>query len=212
MKTDQLIGLLASNLEPVRRGQTERAIVSATIAGGAAAYGVMRLTLPVLDLGQHPHLPFLMLKLAFTLALVSVGVVFLVRSTRPGRDDSHAGVALVLPFVLLAGAGVAGVMTSPTAEWAALLLGTQWALCCVCIPLFAIVPFGALTWAVRKGAPTDLRRAGAIVGLVAGGLGAAAYAFACPDHALPFIALWYSVPIGLCAFGGATVGPHLLRW
>lgn len=50
MKTYELIELLASDLEAARPGPTERAVVSATIAGGVAAYGGMRLTLPVVPL------------------------------------------------------------------------------------------------------------------------------------------------------------------
>jgi len=37
---------------------------------------------------------------------------------------------------------------------------------------------------------TARRVAGAIAGLVAGSLGATAYAFHCPDDSVPFIAIW----------------------
>jgi len=65
---------------------------------------------------------------------------------------------------------------------------------------------------LRKGAPTNLKRTGAIAGLVAGALGAMAYAFHCPDDFLPFLAFWYGGLIALCAFIGAKFGPRLLRW
>ena len=82
----------------------------------------------------------------------------------------------------------------------------------LCIPLFATVPFILLIWALRKGAPTNLKRTGAIAGLVAGALGAMAYAFHCPDDFLPFLAIWYGGLIALCAFVGSRLGPRLLRW
>jgi hypothetical protein len=50
-----------------------------------------------------------------------------------------------------------------------MVFGPQWAACLICIPLFAAVPFASLIWALRKGAPTNLTRTGAIAGLVAGG-------------------------------------------
>lgn len=46
--------------------------------------------------------------------------------------------------------------------------GAAAALCLFCIPLLVIIPFCSLIWALRKGAPTDLRRSGAVAGLVAG--------------------------------------------
>jgi hypothetical protein len=51
-----------------------------------------------------------------------------------------------------------------------------------------------------------------MAGLVAGAIGAAAYAFHCPDDSLPFIALWYGGSIAFCAPVGAMLGPRVLRW
>ena len=93
-----------------------------------------------------------------------------------------------------------------------MILETQWATCILCIPLFALIPFVALIWALRKGAPTNLTRTGAIAGLVAGALGAAAYALHCPDDSLPFIAIWYGAMVLLCSWIGARLGPWVLRW
>jgi len=98
------------------------------------------------------------------------------------------------------------------ASWGALVLGTAWWSCLVCIPLFAAVPFVALIGAARNGAPTSLTRTGAAAGLVAGAFGAAAYALHGPDDLVPFIAVWYSAAIGLCALVGALLGRRLLQW
>jgi len=93
-----------------------------------------------------------------------------------------------------------------------MMFGMHWATCLLCIPLFAVVPFAALIWALGRGAPTNLRRAGAIAGLVAGALGATAYAFHCPDDSVPFVAIWYGTLVGVCGAIGAMIGPRLLRW
>lgn len=84
--------------------------------------------------------------------------------------------------------------------------------CLLCIVCFAVVPFAALTWAIHKGAPTRLSLRGAIAGVIAGGLGAAAYAFGCTTDTIPFIAVCYGAAIALCALIGAQLGPRLLRW
>ena len=53
---------------------------------------------------------------------------------------------------------------------------------------------------------------GFLAGLLAGGLGAAAYAADCPDDSPLFVMTWY--PVGILALGalGAFAGSKLLRW
>jgi len=92
-------------------------------------------------------------------------------------------------------------------------MGDRWLQCLVSIPIIATLPFAAIVWAVRRFAsPTDLVRAGAFAGLVAGGLSAIGYALHCTDDSLPFVALWYGGTIALCTVAGAMLGPRLLRW
>lgn len=207
MNTDRLIDALSTNLEPVRRGQLTTTLTTALVIGAVAAFCLMLVTL-----GLRPefgaHLGFVAVKLLFALSLVGLGAVFLLRLMRPGWSVPPI-VWLLNPFLAI---GVAALVVTWGHSTGPLVRGTLWAVCLSCIPLFAAVPFAALVWAVRNGAPTDLRRAGAIIGLVAGAVGAAAYAFYCPDDSLPFIAVWYSAAIALCALVGALLGPRLLRW
>ena len=77
---------------------------------------------------------------------------------------------------------------------------------------FAAIPLAAVIYALRKGAPTRLKLCGGIAGIVAGGIGAAAYAFNCTSDTIPFIAIWYGAAIVLCAVIGAQLGPRVLRW
>jgi hypothetical protein len=213
MKTERLIDALSSNLEPIQSGRLGRTLALAIIVGAIAAFCVMLATLGLReDFGDSAHLRFLALKLLFAGGLVATGAALLIHLMRPGRVGRGRLVFVLVPFIAISVAALAALAWEPAATWYVLFLGTQWATCLICIPLFAAIPFATLTWAVRNGAPTDLRRAGAIVGLVAGALGAAAYAFYCPDDSLPFIAIRYSAAIALCALIGAVFGPRLLRW
>ncbi len=92
------------------------------------------------------------------------------------------------------------------------MMGERRLECLLSIPLIAVVPFVVIMWAVRKAAPTNLTRTGALVGLVAGGVSAIAYALHCTDDSLPFVALWYGGTIFLCTLAGALTGSRLLRW
>jgi hypothetical protein len=130
----------------------------------------------------------------------------------PGRDPRSWAPYLLLPIVLVGAAGVVALGLAPPTAWAEMMLGTHWAMCLVCIPLFATLPFAMLIWALRRGAPTELALTGAIAGYVAGALGAAAYSLRCPDDSLPFIAIWYGGSILFCAVVGGRLGPRLLRW
>ena len=213
MNTDKLIDVLSANLEPVDRAALTRAIAWALVVATAAAFCVMLATV-----GARPGVVgddgrgFLALKLVFAVSLVAGGAAWLVRSMRPGRELRGPFWLLALPFVAIIVAGATDVIRETSAPLNRMVFGTQWAMCVACIPLFAVLPFAILIWTARQGAPTNLPRTGAMAGLVAGGLGAVAYAFHCPDDFLPFIALWYGGGIAFCALVGALLGPRLLRW
>ncbi|MDU6727905.1 MAG: DUF1109 domain-containing protein, partial [Bradyrhizobium sp.] len=102
--------------------------------------------------------------------------------------------------------------SAPRSHWGRMIVGDEWLECLLSIPIIAIVPFAVSIWAVRKGAPTNLVRAGAFAGLIAGGVSAIGYALHCTDDSLPFISVWYGGTIVLCTLAGAALGPRLLRW
>ena len=213
MKTDQLIHMLSTNLEPAKdRGQLRTALFMALVIGGVASFCVMLTTVGLRPDADGFHLEFLALKLLFMLILIGAGTALLDKLIRPGQNGRTLYASIFLTFLAIGLAGLVGLVVEPPTAWHQMILGTQWATCLYCIPLFAIVPFAVLIWALRKGAPTNLTRTGAIAGLVAGALGATAYAFHCADDSLPFIAIWYGVMVMLCAGIGAKLGPWLLRW
>jgi hypothetical protein len=213
MKTDELIDMLSTNLEPAKSGQFRKVLAFTVVAGGLAAFCVMLATVGLrTDASGGFHPVYLALKLLFMLTLIGVGAALLARLICPGQDGRSLYTVIFLTFLAVGLAGVVTLVVRPSAAWGRMILGTQWAMCSFCIPLFAIPPFAALIWALRRGAPTNLKRAGAVAGLVAGALGAVAYAFHCPDDSIPFIALWYGAMVGLCALMGALFGPRLLRW
>jgi hypothetical protein len=166
------------------------------------------------DLVGGMPLGFMALKLFFSLSLVGAGAVFLIKSMHPGQGSRQSFLLVFLPFLMVGSAGlIALALTGESyTSCVRMMMGTRWQTCLLCIPLFAVIPFAALIWALRHGAPTNLRRTGAIAGLVAGALGATAYAFHCADDSLPFLAIWYGGSIALCTFLGAKLGPRLLRW
>jgi hypothetical protein len=213
MKTDQLIDMLSTNVEPVKSGQGWKPLVWALAIGGAVSFCMMLVTVGLrTQAAGGIHVGFLALKLLFMLSVIGTGTALLMKLIRPGQEVRKLFRFLFLPFLVAGFVGIVALALQPSSVWDRMILGTEWVTCLFCIPLFAIVPFALLIWALRKGAPTNLKRTGAIAGLVAGALGATAYAFHCSDDSLPFVAIWYGAMVVLCAWIGARLGPRLLRW
>lgn len=211
MKTDDLIRILSTNVEPIDRRQVEREVAAAVGIGTAAAVGaVLIFSGPRADVSDARALTFLMLKLAFAIAIIVTASIYLVRLARPGGEMRTKITWAGWPFLGIALLAAISLVLAPLWHWHT--MGTDWLECLLSIPLIAIVPFAVVIWVVRRMAPTDLTRTGALAGLVAGGMSAAGYALHCTDDSLPFIALWYGGTIALCMLAGAVLGPRLLRW
>lgn len=69
-----------------------------------------------------------------------------------------------------------------------------------------------LLWVARRAVVTRPATAGASAGLLAGALGAAAYAIACKNDGAAFVLIWYGLAIGTVCFLGALIGQRYLRW
>jgi hypothetical protein len=69
-----------------------------------------------------------------------------------------------------------------------------------------------LLWVTRRAVVTRPAAAGASAGLLAGALGAAAYAIACKNDGAAFVLIWYGLAIGSVCFLGALIGQRYLRW
>jgi hypothetical protein len=185
----------------------------AVAAGGVAAFGAMFVLFGIRgDLTAPSGLTYLPLKLVFTLITVVLTSIALSKLARPGGEQKTPVALVALPFVAIIVLATISLASAPSTHWERMVVGDQWLECLISIPIIAVVPFAVIIWAVRAMAPTDLGRAGALAGLVAGSVSATAYAFHCMDDSLPFVALWYGGTIALCTLAGAMLGPRLLRW
>jgi hypothetical protein len=213
MKTQQLIDLLSTNLEPVDTHKVVRGLWIATVAGLVLASLTCVVTLGIRpDLNNPGVLGFLCIKLGFATVVTVLGWRLLLKHTRPGGENRSQISLIGVPFFALMAVAAVNLVLVPASYWGHLVMGDRLLQCLVSIPIMAVVPFAIIVWAVRNAAPTNLLRAGALAGLVAGGIGAMAYALHCPNDSLPFIAFWYGGTIVFCTLAGAGLGPRLLRW
>jgi hypothetical protein len=216
VNTEHLIDHLSADLKPVGRVRFGKTLFVAMLIGGAAAFVAMLATVgPRVDVGSTVHLEWTAVKLIFALSVTLTAAPQLLKSMRPGLEKETHPAIVLLPFAAAIAAAFAILLFVTPSAWIVMLRGAtsvSSGRCLLCIIFFAAMPFAAIVWALRQGAPTRLGLCGAIAGVVAGGLGAAAYALTCTSDTIPFIAVCYSVAITLCAFIGAQIGPWLFRW
>jgi hypothetical protein len=213
MKTDDLVRMISTNVEAVSYREPQRMILISAGLGAATSLVAMLLFLGVrTDLSELRAWQFITVKSIFTGAIIGISLANLTRIARPG-GERRVSIALgLLPFGGALILAIASLAITPLSGWRGLFFGQYWVLCLLCIPVNAIVPFAAIVWAMRQLAPTNLVVAGAMAGRAAGSISAFAYSLHCTDDSFPFIALWYSLTIGLCAVLGGLVGQRLLRW
>lgn len=212
MKTDDLIGALAMDLAPSRL-RFRGLFVGAMLGGAIIAAVVFVILLGVrADLGVAMGSPRFLMKFVVTLALLVTAVGLLSRLAVPGRIAGRWAFALLGAPLLLAAAAAVELAILPSADWRVQLLGHNARYCVMLIPLLAAGPLACLLLALRRGAPSRPGLAGAIAGLVAGGLAATLYAAHCIDDSPLFVAAWYSLAIGIVALIGFALGSRLLRW
>ncbi|MEH2566407.1 hypothetical protein V1289_006034 [Bradyrhizobium sp. AZCC 2289] len=213
MKTDDLVEVLSARIDPADFRAVGRRIAMAVAAGSLLAVAAILVGLgPRTGLSTVGAWTFLFLKIAFAAAIAGTATTYLTRLSRPGGALRHGTLVVILPFLVIVALALVSLGSAPVSHWDRMVAGDEWLECLLSIPIIAIVPFALTIWAVRQAAPTDLRRAGAFAGLVAGGISAVAYALHCTDDSLPFVAVWYGGTIVLCTLAGAALGPRLLRW
>lgn len=212
MNIDFVVQALSHDVRPVHiRGLWKQLLlancgaIAATVVLSAAALGFH------LDLVTAGWTSPLWMKWVYTLPLCVMAARWTWRMARPDAAlDSLAWLAPALfPLAAIAATELAG---APISQWPALALGHSWSACPVWVAALSVPMFVATCAALKRMAPVQLRRTGAVAGLAAGACAATVYALACDEASAVFVLIWYSLGIACAASLGAIVGPVLLRW
>jgi hypothetical protein len=207
--TDDLIRSLASEAGTRRSTSLKAAFAVTGVASLACAlllvFSVIGIRQDFADMAVRMPFGF---KLAYTGALVFGASVVALYAATPGASAT-AVYALSPAVIFLA----LGVIFDPTGF--PIMGRTNTAVIfCVGSILFLSLPAMILAFVVvmRKGAPTQPRFAGAVIGVLAASVGALAYTLACKNDGTAFVAIWYAVACAIMAAIGAVVGHRVLRW
>lgn len=213
MKTDELISLLATGVDPVRPDTLRHRYATAVVGGVLGSALLMAVMLGVRpDIVEAAALPMFWVKLALPGTLLAAAIVAAMRLSRPGVRLGRVPEALAAPVVAIWLIAAAVLFGAAPGSRSALIFGSTWASCPISITLLSAPMFVAGLWAMKGLAPTRLALAGAAAGLLAGAAGAAVYALHCEELAAPFLAVWYVLGMLIPAAIGAALGPRVLRW
>ncbi|QPB22349.1 NrsF family protein [Rhizobium sp. 007] len=185
------------------------AIVAATIIAAGVFFVLIG---PRSDFAVAAHTLRFLFKFIVTLALAVVAFVLLRVLSRPGSDVRRAACWLFLVPILLGTAVVAELFVVPSDQLVTVWWGSNVYVCLTFIPLIGLGPLAVFLAALRHGAPTRPRLAGAVAGLLAGGIAATFYAAHCTDDSPLFVATWYSIAIAGLAALGTVLGGRVARW
>jgi hypothetical protein len=211
LKTDDLIDLLAQDA-PVRF-RLGRMLAAALIIGALLSLAILVATIGIRPrIGEALQTIRVIFKIGVTLALAATASLLVFNVGKPGVKLRPYLLTLLIPFGLLLVGIAAELLVLPSGLWEPSLVGRYSNFCLMFIPVLSLVPFIALFWALTNGAPENPGFAGAAAGLAAGGIGAAIYAWHCPDDSPLFVASWYMIAITGITLCGYFAGRRWLVW
>lgn len=209
MRTDDLITLLAKDAAtlPLRPAtDLMRWLPLAVFATGGVLLGT---------LGLRPNLSssavFMptVVKVMFGVLLAALAGYGALHLTRP---ESKAGMPVAI-LATTAGIFVITILlrdgswlTGAAARWPSVLR------CLTFVPLLAAMPLAAFIFAMKQGAVTQPRVAGAMAGVASAGLAIVVYGLNCTEDSPLFLALWYSAATMVTAMIGAVTARRVLVW
>lgn len=213
MKTNDMISMLAANVEPIDYGALARRYRWALLMGGLGS-----VLLLLAGFGIRPDIdtmlatPLFWAKVAFPTCLAAAALLGAARLSRPGMLMGRTWSLLAMPIAVVWLAATYTLINAPAPERLPMILGSSWRSCPFNIALLSIPTFIGVFWAMRGLAPTHLRKAGAIAGLLASSVASIAYCLHCPEMEVAFWAVWYLIGMLIPTVLGALLGPRLLRW
>lgn len=211
MKTDDFITALSED-------RVVRLPMSRAWRFGVPAAAVLCAVAFFLLLGPRPDFATATASWRFLFKFVVTGLLafgsllVVLRVAEPGADwRARIGWLTLAPLLLVAAAAME-MMLLPDGERMQRMIGTNNMLCLISIPAIGLPGLAALIAVLRYGAPVEPGRAGALAGVLAGGIAATFYAAHCTDDSPLFVMLWYTLAIAALAIIGAVMGRIFVRW
>jgi len=212
MDTSELIRTLAADTQrpatPLSTMWWGAAAVACAFA--AAVFFAMLGPRPDIAAAAETHRFLFKFLVTITLAASAFGCVRAL--SRPCETWRKAIPYLAVAPALIVMAVVVELFTLPPDTWLATMVGTNGIVCLTYISLIGLGPLAVFLWTLHHSAPTRPALAGAVAGLLAGGIAATFYAAQCTDDSPLFVAAWYTIAIAGLTILGAVGANRIARW
>jgi hypothetical protein len=213
MKTDDLIALMAADAKaPAIPMPVTRRLGPAALAGAGIAFVALLAWLGMRDMSEAVATSSYWMKTLYTVALAAAGFLVTERLSRPGAKPTQGVIVLVAVLAVMLGLTIVQLLSTPSGDMRAALMGSTWDRCPWRIVALAIPGLALSLLALRRLAPTRPALAGAGAGLFVGGVSATVYGLHCGETSAAFTMIWYTSGIAACVALGALAGWRLLRW
>jgi hypothetical protein len=203
---DEIINRLIEKFEPARRIWPVTARLALWLALECSILALVALGAPRGDLLIALANPAYVLQVGIFVLVGVAAAGLALRTAIPGLEAT----TLQLSPVSLATA-VAVLLAASVPAQSGIRLGTFIGIgikCLVCTELFAALPWFALFWAVRRGAPLASHLAGALVGVAAFSFAFATTRLGCPIDDSLHVLTWHVMPaaagVGLSTLAGVA--------
>ena len=205
-----LVDRLVQETEPVRRLWSVPARMTVFVALSAAVVALVLALAARPDVAAKLGDPTFAAELALLCAATAYTGLLALRSADPGRSPARPE-GIVAMALVVATALFSCAEPLDTAVPVGTFLGIG-AACAARTFAFALLPWILLMVAIRRGAPTRVRTAGAYAGVTALLLSTTILRTACPqDGALHWL-LWHFAPIAAGTLLSASVASSWLAW
>jgi len=187
-----LIDRLASDLRPVRRLWPVNARLAVWLTLEAAFLILVVVVASRPDLSEKVHSLRYVLEVAAFVVAGTLAAILALRAAIPGREATKGELALA---AAVAATAILFVLSEPMTLDVTLGGFIRAGLrCAFCTGLVATIPWVALLWAVRRGAPMAVATAGGLIGSAAFFFSLAVTRLGCPiDDCIHFFT-WHVIP------------------
>ncbi|WP_417612601.1 NrsF family protein [Parasphingorhabdus sp.] len=211
VSANSLIDGLVEDLQPVRtlKPSSGLAVVGALTLFAVVAVAAILGVRHDLKTGIADEMFFLRSGVLLMLGIATT--ITVVRMARPGVGKLSRGWiwALITAALFPLTAAIMSAIQMPPVEALRPMEGLK---CLIVSGIAALTIGSGLTWWLRQGAATSPGRAGWLIGVASGALGAAAYNIHCPFNDIYYVGLWFTIPVIASALVGRLLVPALIRW
>lgn len=208
----ELIAALVADLRPTAPLRQRDGILRALIALAVGAVGLVGLFGLRADLSAGQPDPVFLLSSGLFLVLALASSWMTVDLARPFVGSRREGwgwtamMAAVLPLSAVV------LVSADWLEGSTARLQADAGHCLQYGLTSGLLTAAVLTAWLRRGAPSQLARAGLLAGVAAGSAGAFAVSLFCPENDLVHIGLWHGAAVILSGLAGRMVLPRLIAW